>query len=299
MDYLFCGLLFIIGACLGSFAVASAWRLRFRQLLIDKRDGYKLTAGEKKELASLQKVGKKSISKDRSACLHCGRELAPLDLIPVISWLWLRGKCRTCNKPIGIIEFAAEIGLGFVLVASYMVWPFGFHTTGAIILAFLWVVLLVLLTIHLVYDARWLLLLDIITIAVAIIAVLYVTIRFVTGYAMFDSLTLMNLLGSLVFLPGFYGVLYAVSKGNWIGYGDVKLLVPLAIILPTWQHAFLVLFLANLIGCLWIIPGALSKKIGRSTRIPFGPFLIIAWLITMMWGSAIISFYLNNILFSS
>lgn len=299
MDYLLYGLLFAIGACLGSFAVASAWRLRLRQLLIDKKDGYKLTAAEKRELTTLQKVGKKSVTKDRSVCLHCGRKLTPLDLIPVISWLWLRGKCRTCKKPIGVIEFAAEVGLGVALVASYLAWPFGFQSVGAIVLVLLWVVLLVLLTIHLVYDARWFLLLDVITIAISVIVVLYVTLRFITGYASFDSLTLMNMLGALIFLPGLYGVLYAVSKGKWIGYGDVKLLVPLALMVPTWQHAFLALFLANLLGCLWIIPGAVSKKISRLTRIPFGPFLIIGWLITMMWGSAIISFYLDKILFSS
>lgn len=284
----------LLGAMLGSFAVATAWRLRAWQLVADQAQGVKLTKSEKEELGRVKKLRRNKGIKDRSICLDCGRQLKAIDLVPIVSWLCFKGKCRTCKAPIGYTEFLAEVGLAAAVVVSYVVWPFYMENVFAIILFGLWVLLLVCLTVHIVYDARWFLLLDIVTATVAIIAVLFVAARyFITGtpVTVSDGISIMM---SLVLLPGLYWVLYVVSKGKWIGFGDVKLLIPLAIMLPGWPYAFLVIFLANLLGCLWIIPGMVTKKITRKTRIPFGPFLIVAWFIAMLWGSAIIGFYMTG-----
>lgn len=289
--------LFILGAILGSFAVATVCRLRAWQLATDKKQGEKLTKKEAHELEHLTKLRGKKGTKDRSVCLHCGKKLHAKDLIPIVSWLWLRGKCRYCKKPIGRTEVLAEVGLGVALAVSYLAWPFGFDQWAGVALFVLWILLLVGLTIHMVYDSKWFLLLDSVTIALLVLAVVFVALRTI-GYSELPSMNLLYaIIGALVALPGFYWLLYISSGGKWIGLGDVKLLVPLALMLPDWTFALLVLFLANVLGCIWIIPGMLTKKITRTTRIPFGPFLIIAWVIAMLWGSKIIAAYMGTMLF--
>lgn len=287
----------MLGATLGSFAVASVWRLRAWQLASDQKQGETLTQEERTQLQRLQKLRGKSTTKDRSVCLHCGRTLGVIDLIPVISWMGLRGKCRTCKQPIGRTEFIAEVGLGIAVAASFLVWPYGMSDLLGVGVFIVWVAMLTLLTIHIVYDAKWFLLLDVISIAISGLAVAFVLLLTMMGAWEADLSQLQNSVLALLALPGFYGMLYVVSKGQWIGFGDVKLLIPLAIMLPGWPEALLVLFLANVLGCLWILPGITAKKISRSTRIPFGPFLIIAWLITMLWGKAIIAAYMGTLAF--
>lgn len=290
-------MLFILGACLGSFAVASVWRLRAYQLAADKKQGHKLTKQEAAELKTLTKLRGKKGAKDRSVCLDCGYRLEVRDLIPIVSWLWLKGKCRKCKKPIGRTELIAEVGLGAALVISYLAWPLGFTDWTHIALFVLFATALFLLTIHMVYDAKWYLLLDVITGALLVVAVAFVVLLWLSAGSALTMGHFWQVIVALAILPGFYWLLYVISKGAWIGFGDVKLLVPLALMLPDWTYAFLVLFLANVLGCIWIMPGMLAKKITRTTRIPFGPFLIVAWVIAMLWGGPIIAAYMGTMLF--
>lgn len=282
----------IIGSILGSFAVASTWRLRAHQLTDDKADGYKPTKAEKQELNFLKRLATSGKAQDRSHCLHCHRQLSAVDLIPVVSWLALGGRCRTCHQPIGYTEFITELGLGLALAVSYIAWPLPFGSLVGWALFFIWVLLLLCLTIHIVYDAKWLLLLDKITLIIFGLSLIFITLKLVFIDINFSA-SLISIAASLIILPGLYGVLYALSKGAWIGFGDVKLLIPLAIMLPNWSHALLMLFLANFIGFVVLVPGMVSGKISRTARIPFGPFLIIAWFIVMLWGNGLVQAYLG------
>jgi leader peptidase (prepilin peptidase)/N-methyltransferase len=286
--------LFILGAALGSFAVASAWRLRARQLAYDQAHHETLTAQEKQELRSLRPLLGRTLARDRSQCLHCGYQLTAVDLIPVISWLMLHGKCRKCRQPIGVLEFACELGLGLALALSYAVWSYALTSVAGVALFGLWVVILLLLTIHLAYDARWFLLLDTITLTLGAAALAFVAVRWHMSPVPLQILLPMTAL-ALLALPGLYWLMYMVSAGKWIGLGDVKLLVPLAIMLADWRQAILMLFLANLFGCIWIIPGMLSGKLSRTARVPFGPFLILAWVVCMLCGTAIVQWYAGNL----
>lgn len=87
----------------------------------------------------------------------------------------------------------------------------------------------------------------------------------------------------LALLPvtGLYLIIYVVSRGRLVGLGDVKLGIPIAILLP-WQGAIVVLVLANLMAFAVIIPLLITKKIKSNTKIPFGPFLIVACLLTFL-----------------
>lgn len=282
--------LVLIGACLGSFAAATVWRIRAKQLQYDKehKEPY-----DKKEYSRLKKLlGKKTVE-DRSRCLECGYELKWYDLIPVISWLALRGKCRECKHFIGWFELLMELGVIAYFVLSYALWPGGV-TTGLEIVHFaLWLIAGVLMAILLAYDAKWFLLPDTLTISLMIVGVAMVA---VTALDSQDVLgTLLSALGAVAALGGLYAVLYAVSKGRWIGFGDVKLGVGLGLLLVDWQLAVVALFLANLIGCLIVIPLLATKKIKRNAHIPFGPMLIAGAILAWFFGKAILGWYIGNL----
>lgn len=296
IDSLIAACLFVLGAALGSFAAATVWRLRAAQLAGDKLQGEKISKTDAKEVAELTRH-KRRITTDRSVCLHCGHQLHWYELLPMISWLIQGGKCRSCKQPIGSMEIWAEVLLGTGFVISYLVWPYGFTSDHGVVFFGLWLVVLVALAIHWMYDARWFLLLDKITLVLLIVAVLFVgfTLASQSTFLLKDSLVGIGLL--LLVLPGFYGVLYVVSRGAWIGQGDIKLLVPFALMLPSWEYGVLLIFLANLIGCLALLPGMITKKLTRTTRVPFGPFLILAFVITFLFGRRILDFYFGTILF--
>jgi prepilin signal peptidase PulO-like enzyme (type II secretory pathway) len=95
---------------------------------------------------------------------------------------------------------------------------------------------------------------------------------------------LISAAGAVAILSGLYYLLHWISKGQWIGFGDVKLGLALALLLADWQLAFIALFAANLIGCFIVIPAMLLKKLTRTTRVPFGPLLIIGAVIAMLGG---------------
>lgn len=289
-----CGL-FVFGAALGSFAAASVWRLRAAQLAADTLRGEVVDKADALEVKTLMS-SERTVVNDRSICLHCKRQLRWYDMLPVVSWLALRGRCRTCKQPIGKMEIGAELMLGLGFFVSYLVWPYEFTAQG-IVYFVLWLVVLTLLAVHWMYDARWFLLLDKITVALLLVAVLYWAL---TLAELPNDLLVSAVLATVsvvAVLPGFYGLLYVLSRGTWIGFGDVKLLIPFAFMLPSWEYGVLLVFLANLIGCLVLLPLMVTKRVGRMTRVPFGPFLILAFVITFLFGRNILEFYLGSILF--
>ncbi|QHN42430.1 type IV pilus prepilin peptidase PilD [Candidatus Mycosynbacter amalyticus] len=286
----------IFGAALGSFAAATVWRLRAAQLAADAARGEKIARTDTLEVEKLTRH-KRSVTTDRSVCLHCGHQLRWYELLPVISWVIQGGKCRHCKRPIGSMEILAEVLLGVAFGLSYVLWPYGFSTDQGIVFFVLWLLILTALAIHWMYDARWFLLLDKVTIFLLVVAILFVALKLAGQSSLLLTQSLIGLGLTLVALPGFYGLLYIVSRGAWIGLGDVKLLVPFALMLPSWESGILLIFLANLIGCLVLLPGMLTKKLTRTTRVPFGPFLILAFIVTFLCGQRILDFYFGTILF--
>jgi leader peptidase (prepilin peptidase)/N-methyltransferase len=279
-------ILAVIGLLFGSFAGATVWRLRARQLVEDKAAGDKVDAKEYKKLLPLTKT---TLTKDRSRCLHCGHALAWYDLIPLASWLSTGGKCRYCRKPIGWFEPAMELGLALFFVVSFLTWPSALTTTAQIGIFGLWLIAGVFLAILFAYDAKWFLLPNKAVLPLTGIAALVAVIRLATSYDTFG--TLLNLAWAVFILSGLYLIIWLISKGRWIGFGDVKLGLALALLLGDWQLAFIALFAANLLGCFVVVPGMIMRKIGRQTRVPFGPLLILGAVIAMLWGGRVIAWY--------
>lgn len=280
-----CGL-GLLGLALGSFAGASVWRLRSRQLIEDKNAGEKV---DKKEYKMLEPLASATVTNDRSRCLHCGHQLKWYDLIPLVSWFSTGGKCRYCGKRIGWFEPLMEIGMAIFFVGSYIFWPDLLLTLPQIIYFVLWLIAGVGLIILFAYDLRWFILPNRVIFPLIFIAGL-AAIASVIGSI--DRLsTIFDILAAVLVLSGLYLILWLVSKGQWIGFGDVKLGLVLALLLSDWKLAFIALFAANLIGCIIVIPALVTKKITRKTRVPFGPLLIAGTIVAAWWGPAILAWY--------
>lgn len=278
-ELLIYAVLIIFGLLLGSFAGASVWRLRARQLVEDKAEGEEVDAKEYKRLLPLTKA---RVREDRSRCLHCEHPLAWYDLLPLVSWLSLGGKCRYCRTKIGWFEPLMEIGMAVFFTVSYLLWPLPLDNTVQVFYFITWLIAGVLLVILFAYDLKWFLLPDVIVFPLIAVGGVMAIIKIAT--ASDPMAAFISTIGAVAILSGLYYLLHWISKGQWIGFGDVKLGLALALLLADWQLAFIALFAANLIGCFIVIPAMLLKKLTRTTRVPFGPLLIVGALIAMLGG---------------
>lgn len=251
--------LFFLGAVFGSFAGAMVWRI---------------------------KTGRK-VANDRSECEHCHHKLSPLDLLPIVSWLWLRGKCRYCKKPIGWTPLVLETVLGLVFAVSFVAWPYGFTDPLSVVLLSFWLVACVMLAILFVYDLNWFLLPDkVMWPLVGVGMAFFIAKALLLGWGL--NTALLELLLGLIPITGVYYALYVVSAGKWVGFGDVKLGVFMGLVLG-WQGAMIALVLSNFIGLAAITPGLASGKLSRTSQVPFGPFLIVATLLALLWEKQLVS----------
>ena len=283
--------LVLFGLCLGSFAGASVWRLRARQLEEDKAAGEEIDGHEYRQLKHLHGINK---AKDSSRCLHCGHELAWYDLLPLVSWLSLRGKCRYCKVSIGRFEPIMELSVAVFFVLSFVFWPFDLMAPLAIAQFVIWLLAGVGLAILFAYDLKWFLLPNVVMFSVIGLSVISALLVVLQASDVLGALA--SILTSIFILSGIYLLIYLVSKGQWIGFGDIKLGLALALLLADWQLAFIALFAANLIGCLIVIPGMIAGKITRTTRIPFGPLLIIGMVVSFFAGRLILDMYFSGMM---
>ena len=280
--------LILSGLCLGSFAGASVWRLRARQLEDDKAQGEHVDSSEYKQLKKL--VGT-SILGDRSKCLHCSYVLKWYDLIPLFSWISLRNKCRKCHKQIGFLEPLIELSVAVFFVLSYAFWPYALNNGLEIARLILWLMAGVGLAILFVYDKKWFLLPSLINYIVIGIGVCSAILVILITQ---DKLSaILGVVGAIFILSGFYWILDKISNGRWIGSGDVWLGLGLALLLANWQLAFIALFAANFVGCLIVLPAMIAKKLNLKSHVPFGPLLIVGFVIAGLTGSYLINAYFS------
>ena len=263
-----------LGAVFGSFAVAQVWRLRAKQLQDEKASGEKIDAAEWKKLRSLVSVSPKN---DRSHCLNCGYQLKWYDLIPIISWLSLGGKCRKCRSKIGATEFLTEVSMFALFEIIFLVFnplsATGFSLFGLFRLLILFLAFIPL-AIMFIYDAKWSLLPT---------KVIWI----------FNFLSAFNIAVSMALFPLVYFVLAKISKEEWVGGGDWILAIGLIFLLPNQPiFAMLLLFLSNFVGLIFaLIQSILQfKKVKRGVRIPFGPAMILATLILLIFQQFLLIF---------
>jgi len=277
-----------VGVCLGSFVNALVWRTRQKELIRNKAVGKKLTKTQQEQLKRL------SIVSERSRCTHCDHELGAKDLVPVLSYLYLRGKCRYCGKKIEDTPIAELFG-GAVALASYALWPLALDGVLAGVAFAAWLVLSALLLALALYDARWQILPDRLVAAATVAAALFVILA---SWTEGDASRLLDAFWGGLLIGGLFYLLHQISGGRWIGGGDVKLGFALGVIAGSLSGAFLVIFGASLLGTLYAVGISIVTRqpLNGKVRIPFGPFLILAAVITFLVGSELIEWYRNFLL---
>ena len=205
----------------------------------------------------------------------------------------LGGKCRKCRKKIGYAEILAEVGLALVFVLSFLLWP-GQEASMRLDVAegikfALFLLSLIIFTILFIYDAKWKELPVSLMLVETVIAAAFWGVCLWQSYTTTGSYDWLSFVLALVFLPGLYYLMYRVSGENWVGGGDWILCVPLAIMLGNAWLAASCLFISNIIGSVTMLPVAIAKKKKKMT-IPFGPFLIIGFLLTYFLQGVILNF---------
>jgi len=224
----------------------------------------------------------------RSSCPSCGKIIAAYDLVPVFSWLILRGRCRNCESAISIqyplVEAATAILFALVGTAAFP----GFLLSGhdALVL-FAELVIVSLLVIITVYDLRHTIIPDEWSYAFAALALIL---------ALVHSPTLSTLLaGPIAALPLFF--LWLVSQGRWMGFGDPKLALGIGWLLG-FPLGVVAVFVSFIIGTVILIPmllyerlvthngggGSVNAGLTMKSEVPFGPFLIASCLIFWVIG---------------
>ena len=231
--------------------------------------------------------------KGRSKCDHCGKVLPWYDMFPLLSYFVLQGKSRCCHKPLSISHPVVEFLTGILFVWWYWSGTFFFQLAQApftVIQPLFWLLVGVLLVIIFFTDLWYQIIPDFAVFLLAGLTFLYRLALVFTGIMRFEDFMLTVLVA--VVMVGFFWALWFFTKGNGMGFGDVKLVVPLTFLLGGPNSVvgiFLGFCLGAVVGLLLILLG--KKKFGQ--HIPFGPFLITGTLIALVLGDRIIQWYLG------
>lgn len=234
-----------------------------------------------------------SILWDRSKCPFCTHQLAWTDLIPVISFFMLRGRCRYCSSPISLQYPLVEgaMALLAVLVAFHveLVSTLSFGAIGSFLLLFsLSAVFLAILA----YDLRHFIIPDVLLVAGGILVVIFLALKAFLGGGI--SPILSSLLAGLGASAFFWGI-WRVSHGRWMGFGDVKLALLLGLLLG-FPLIVVSLFLSFFSGAVVGLSLIALKKKSLASEVPFAPFLISSALVSLFWGELLLDWYLALLL---
>ncbi len=217
-----------------------------------------------------------SFLKGRSYCPQCKCVLRWTDLIPVISFLLLGGKCRYCKSHISLQYPLIEMATGFLFLLI-----FGHQSSiFNLDLVFLFYITSVFIVIF-VYDLKHYLIPD---------SILFPAIGITFAYRLWNIAFLGNYILAIGLAAGFFLFIFLVSNGNWMGFGDVKLVILLGLLLG-FPGILTGLFLAFAMGAIVGVISMLIYKRGLKSEIPFAPFLIGGTGIAFFWGPALINCY--------
>lgn len=220
----------------------------------------------------------------RSCCPHCDHPIGALENIPLLSWLWLKGRCRACKTPISARYPLVELLTALLSVAVAATLPPGWGTLAA--LALTWT--LVALTF---IDLDKMLLPDQLTLPLLWAGLLF---SLLGGFASLADAVIGAMVGYLV-LWTLYWAFKLLTGKEGMGYGDFKLLAALGAWLG-WQALPIVLLLSSLVGAVIGIGLILLRNHHQGKPIPFGPYLAIAGWIALLWGDSITRWYLDIVL---
>jgi len=228
---------------------------------------------------------KESFLKGRSYCPNCKHQLSWQDLFPIFSFIELGGRCRYCREKISWQYPLVELTTGVLFIAVFrLAFP------GFLLLAF-YLLISSFLIIIFVYDLKYYLIPDEVIFPAIIISFLYQIFgnwKLEIG----NLLPILNPLFSALGASLFFLTIFLVSRGKWLGFGDVKLGFLMGLFLG-FPNIIVALFLSFLIGAIIGLGLILSGKKSLKSEVPFGPFLITGTFIALFFGEKIINWYFS------
>ena len=249
---------FVVGICMGSFFNVCIYRI----------------------------PGGESIVSPPSHCYNCNTKLRSVDLIPVFSYLFLGGKCRYCGTKISLRYPAIELLTGILYLLVFLVFGFSIQSLYYIVLSSLLVIISFIDLDHFIIPDK-----------LVIIGAVFGLVFNLLGYG-------------IPFLDGIYGSLVSVGllifilllefilKKEAMGGGDIKLLGMIGLFLGL-KYTILTIILAIYIGAIYGIIVIIYNKVKNdkyNNMMPFGPFISLGAIISLLYGSNIIDFYFNFIM---
>jgi len=219
----------------------------------------------------------------RSSCPHCGRFIFAYDNVPIVSYLYLGGKCRFCGWKIPFRYFFIELASGIIPVIFYL--KYGFCVEFL-----LYSILLMILLVTSFIDLEYMKIPNPVVIFGGLAFLLIITLF--NPNRLIDGLISGSIAGFLMLALSLAGKV--VFKKDAVGFGDVKLTAMTGLCLGLSSlllDLFLSFFLSATIGIIFI----LLKKIRIDKRLPFAPFLTGGTFITLVWGKQILSFYMRSL----
>lgn len=264
---------FILGSLIGSFLSVILYRL-------DHKD--------------------KPIIFGRSICQHSGKKLRALHLVPVLSWIFLRGRSAYTGEKISVNYILLELVTGLTFLTIFFTFNFVDVTASSIdpnilnysiywpnLASFIYhAALFSFFILIFFYDLVHQEIPDQVSIPAIALAV--------AGSLVFGIPSITSMLIGLVAISGFFALQFVVSKGQWIGGGDIRLGALIGAFLG-WKLGILAVILAYFMGAIFSVALLLKKKVSRKSAIPFGPFLITGTYVATFYGNEILSWYLNTL----
>ena len=285
LPWLYVALLTLLGLLVGSFLNVVIYRL---PIMLERswQQEYQEYFGEETADATTKEVQPErfNLMVPRSACPHCGHPISALENIPLVSWLWLRGRCRVCQAPISARYPLVELLTG--LATACVAWHFnlGWPLLGALGLTWTLIALTFI-------DLDKMLLPDQLTLPLLWAGLL---LNLLGGLASLQDAVIGAIAGYLL-LWSLYWSFKLLTGKEGMGYGDFKLLAALGAWLG-WQSLPLILILSSVVGAVVGITLMLLRRHQQGNPIPFGPYLAMAGWIALIWGESITRWYLQTLL---
>lgn len=263
----------LLGLVVGSFLNVLIWRLP-KMLERDWRQQAQDVLGLPGETLPTY-----NLMLPHSQCPHCAHRIRAWENIPLLSYLWLRGRCSACAAPISKRYPLTELACG--LLSAFIAWHFGFGWQACLLIFLTWGLLAMSLI-----DTEHQLLPDVLVLPLLWLGLI------VNSFGLFVPLhaALWGAVAGYLLLWSVFWLFKLLTGKDGIGHGDFKLLALLGA-WGGWQILPLTILLSSLVGAIIGVILLRLRQQETSTPIPFGPYLAIAGWIALLWGGQITDFY--------
>ncbi len=222
-----------------------------------------------------------SIIYPASHCPKCRSNISPKDNIPLLSYILIKGRCRNCKSKISIQYPIVELLTGLIYLIIYLIYGLSIQTLIYIILSSALIIIAFI-------DLNEQIVPDVISLPGIVIGFI---ISFFVPYISFINSALGVIVGGgIILVIGLAGSV--IFKKEAMGGGDVKLAAMIGAFLG-WRYIIISLFLGFFLGAIAGIVLILSKIKSREDVVPFGPFIVLGSMITLLWGEQIIFWYIG------